>query len=180
MRRSGVRLFSPAPSPLLHEARLHPLLERARRCIRALLVQQHARDDAGGNGDQQVVVALLHPVVAARRRAQVMAAPVVDHIRVRTVLGGQPVTALPAVLVAVVAPVALGVAAVVAVVAIGVVAVALVGLVALVALPIVAVPVVRLLRRTAAGVAIGLRGPRGFLVAAAKAGCTEVAVLAGV
>src|SRR5471030_1026407 len=52
-----------------------------------LVTQQHVGDDAGGDSDQHIIAADLHPVLAARWRAQMMAAPVVDHVLVAAIFG---------------------------------------------------------------------------------------------
>src|SRR5471030_128150 len=52
-----------------------------------LVTQQHVGDDAGGGSDHHIIAADLHPVLAARWRAQMMAAPVVDHVLVAAIFG---------------------------------------------------------------------------------------------
>ena len=56
------------------------------------MAEQDLHDDAGGDGHQNVVAAGLHPVVAPRRRAQAVAAPVVHHVVVVTVLAVEAIT----------------------------------------------------------------------------------------
>jgi hypothetical protein len=56
------------------------------------VVQQELQDDAGGNRHQYIVATGLHPVIATWRCAQVVAAPIVDHILPVTVFGRQALT----------------------------------------------------------------------------------------
>jgi hypothetical protein len=44
------------------------------------VVQQKLQDDAGGNRNQNIVAACLNPMVTTGRGAQVVAAPIIDHI----------------------------------------------------------------------------------------------------
>ena len=44
------------------------------------MVQKKLQDDAGGNRNQNIVPACLNPMVTTGRGAQVVAAPVIDHI----------------------------------------------------------------------------------------------------
>src|SRR6185369_16349356 len=55
------------------------------------VVQQYLQDDAGGDRNQQIVAARLDPLVATRRGAQMMAAPVLDHVVAVAVFGRKPV-----------------------------------------------------------------------------------------
>ena len=56
---------------------------------RVSVIQQKLRDDACGNRDQNIVAACLNPMVTTGRGTQLVAAPVIDHILLVAVFGGE-------------------------------------------------------------------------------------------
>ena len=56
---------------------------------RISVAQQELQNYAGGNRDQDIVSACLNPMVTTGRGAQVVAAPVVDHVLAVAVFGRQ-------------------------------------------------------------------------------------------